>query len=143
MYANSSHLVELEKELLAKKINPTAMRLLVLDALKQKDQAVTFAEIEDSFQQSDRVTIYRTLRTFEQKGLIHSIVTGSITQYALCSDQCDETQHRDTHLHFMCNLCQKTICLTQSIVPEVEIPRGFHVDEVQVMVKGVCEQCFQ
>lgn len=142
MYQNPTNIGNLEQDLLAKNINPTAMRLLVLGALKQKSEAVTFSDIESSFEQSDRVTIYRTLKTFEQKGLIHTIVTGNITQYALCSEACDETKHRDTHLHFICRVCQKTICLTQFSIPEVEIPKGFHVDDVEVTIKGVCEDCF-
>lgn len=141
MYVSPNNIELLELELRAKNINPTAMRLLVLDVLKQRNEAVTFSDIEGSFDQSDRVTIYRTLKTFEQKGLVHTIVTGAVTQYALCSDDCNEEQHRDAHLHFICRVCQKIICLTQSSLPQVEIPKGFKVDDIEVTIKGVCEHC--
>lgn len=131
----------LEKELKAKNINPTAMRLLVLKFLKKQQEAVTLSDIEASFEQSDRVTIYRTLKTFESKGVIHSIVSNNVTQYALCSPECDERNHHDAHLHFLCKVCHKTICLTQVSIPQIEIPKGFKLDEIEMMAKGICNAC--
>ncbi|WP_158962703.1 Fur family transcriptional regulator [Myroides fluvii] len=131
----------IEEELLAKNIKPTAMRILVLKFLKQQLGAVSLADIENSFDQSDRVTIYRTVKTFESKGLLHSITANNVTQYALCSAKCSEDNHRDTHLHFVCNQCKKTICLTQVAIPPIEIPEGFQLSEIEVTVKGVCEHC--
>lgn len=133
--------VKLEEELLSKRINPTAMRILVLEYLKTQREAVTLGDIEASFEQSDRVTLYRTLKTFEQKGLIHRISTGAGTQYALCADQCSEDSHQDTHVHFICNQCKKTICLTQVHIPKMVIPSGFQFDEYEVLARGICEVC--
>lgn len=131
----------LENILIEKKIKPTAMRLLVLKFLKQQDGAVSLADIEASFDQSDRVTIYRTVKTFESKGLLHSITTNNVTQYALCSQGCDEDNHHDTHLHFVCSKCKKTICLTQVTIPKIEIPQGFQLDDIEVVAKGICKEC--
>ncbi|MCC9041466.1 transcriptional repressor [Myroides sp. M-43] len=133
--------LSLEQELQAKKINPTAMRLLVLKFLKQQKGAVSLADIEASFDQSDRVTLYRTVKTFESKGLLHSITTNNVTQYALCAQECDESHHHDTHLHFVCSNCKKTICLTQVSIPKIEIPAGFQLDAIDVVAKGVCKEC--
>lgn len=133
----------LEAELRAKNINPTAMRLLILKFLKQQKEAVALSDIECSFDLSDRVTIYRTLKTFEQKGLIHKIITSNSTQYALCLAACDENEHHDTHLHFICKQCQKTICLTHVSIPKIEIPEGFQLDDIEVTAKGICKTCLQ
>lgn len=131
----------LEKELLSKNINPTAMRLLVLKFFKQQHKAVTLGDIEAGFDQSDRVTLYRTVKTFESKGLIHSITSNNVTQYALCNSDCNEKKHRDTHVHFVCRNCGQTICLTQVLIPDVEVPAGFAVDDVEMVFKGVCADC--
>ncbi|MDR2224311.1 MAG: transcriptional repressor [Flavobacteriaceae bacterium] len=133
--------LSLEQELKSKSINPTAMRLLVLKFLKKQRGAVSLADIEASFDQSDRVTLYRTVKTFESKGLLHSITTNNVTQYALCAQECDEEHHHDTHLHFVCNQCKKTICLTQVSIPKIEIPDGFQLDDIDVVAKGVCKEC--
>ncbi|MGG5506068.1 MULTISPECIES: Fur family transcriptional regulator [unclassified Myroides] len=131
----------IEEELVAKNIKPTAMRILVLKFLKQQQGAVSLADIENSFDQSDRVTIYRTVKTFESKGLLHSITANNVTQYALCSSKCSADSHRDTHVHFVCNQCKKTICLTQVAIPTMDIPVGFQLSEIEVVAKGICENC--
>lgn len=131
----------IEEELRAKDIKPTAMRILVLKFLKGQEGAVSLADIENSFDQSDRVTIYRTVKTFESKGLLHSITANNVTQYALCSPNCSADNHRDTHLHFICKQCKKTICLTQVVIPTIEIPAGFELSEIEVIAQGICQQC--
>ncbi len=135
------NMIELEEELKSKNIKPTAMRLLVLQFLKKQDGAVSLADIESGFEQSDRVTIYRTVKTFESKGLLHSISTANVTHYALCSQACNEDKHHDTHLHFVCDNCKQTICLTQVIIPKIEIPKGFVLHNIEVIAKGVCATC--
>lgn len=131
----------IEEALLAKNIKLTAMRILVLKFLKQQQGAVSLADIENSFDQSDRVTIYRTVKTFESKGLLHSITANNVTQYALCSSHCSEDNHRDTHLHFICKQCKKTICLTQVAIPTIEIPAGFELSDIEVIAHGICQVC--
>lgn len=130
-----------DRQLNAKNIKPTAMRLLVLRFLHSKVNAVTLADIEQSFDQSDRVTIYRTIKTFESKGLVHKILTDNITRYALCSEHCDEQAHQDTHLHFECSVCNQTTCLTNVNLPPLKLPDGFLLSEIQIMGKGICALC--
>ncbi|MHC5202671.1 Fur family transcriptional regulator [Myroides sp. LJL119] len=134
-------MLELEQELKAKGINPTAMRLLIFKYLKQQDTAVSLSDIESSFELSDRVTIYRTLKTFESKGIIHGITSNNITQYALCPASCNETSHHDTHIHFHCKKCHKVVCLTNISIPKINLPTGFKLDEFEVIGKGVCQDC--
>jgi hypothetical protein len=57
-----------EQILASKKISPTAMRMLTLDFLLKQSAAVSLSDIENYFFRSDRITLYRTLKTFEKKG---------------------------------------------------------------------------
>ena len=59
----------LEHKLNSKKIKPTAMRLLVLRQLVESKSAVSLSELENQFDKVDKVTLYRTLKTFEEKKL--------------------------------------------------------------------------
>ncbi|MEQ9438450.1 MAG: hypothetical protein RIG62_05360 [Cyclobacteriaceae bacterium] len=61
----------LENTLKEKKIRPTAMRLLVLEYLLGQDVAVSLTDLYQSFENSDRVTLYRTLKVFEENRLVH------------------------------------------------------------------------
>ena len=131
-----------EKKLTDKRINPTAMRLLVLDSLLKQHSAISLSDIEKSLGPADRITIYRTLKTFEEKGLIHIIDDGTGSpKYALCAEGCDEDQHHDLHVHFYCTECKETFCLPNSKIPEVALPDNFTSTEMNLVVKGVCSKC--
>jgi Fur family ferric uptake transcriptional regulator len=83
-----------EKKLTDKKINPTAMRLLVLDSLLKQRSAISLSDLEKALETADRITIYRTLKTFEDKGLIHIIDDGTGSpKYALCLEDCNASKH--------------------------------------------------
>lgn len=133
---------DLEKILEAKNINPTAMRILVLDFLMQTSAAASLTDVEKGMYPADRITLYRTLKTFQEKGLVHSIEDGSgSSKYALCSSECDDNNHHDLHVHFYCNSCKETICLEKSAIPQVKLPAGFNVEEMSLLVKGICDLC--
>ena len=89
----------------------------------------------------DRVTVYRTLQTFVEKGIVHTIPTADNSiRYALCKD-CEEGHHHDDHVHFVCARCQKTICLDDIISPNIQLPEGYVANNVQVVINGVCAEC--
>jgi len=131
-----------ELRLTNKHINPTAMRILVLNSLSQKKAAVSLADIEKSLEPADRITIYRTLKTFAEKGLIHVIDDGTgAHKYALCVEDCDEGAHHDLHVHFNCIKCRETFCLPNSKIPEVALPDDFTSTEMNLVVRGICSAC--
>lgn len=133
---------EREYRLKEKNINPTAMRLLVLDVLMVQHSAISLNDLEKEMGRADRITLYRTLKTFEEKGLVHSIEDGSgATKYALCEKDCDGENHHDLHVHFYCNACKETFCLPNTKIPEVVLPVRFVSEEMNLVIKGVCEHC--
>lgn len=133
---------EIEQKLIDKKISPTAMRLLVLDFLVQQSAALSLSDIEKGLAPADRITIYRTLKTFEEKGLIHSIEDGTgAPKFAVCADDCDADGHHDLHLHFYCSHCNETYCMPATQIPKVTLPEKFTVKEVNLVVKGLCDKC--
>lgn len=133
---------EIEGVLTAKNISPTAMRILVLEYLQKQNTAVSLQDLERDFLHSDRTTLYRTLKTFEEKGLIHSINDGTeATKYALCAEACKAGDHYDLHLHFYCYSCKQTYCLPKHSIPQVTVPDGFELKELNLVAKGVCDRC--
>ncbi|MGZ5135561.1 MAG: Fur family transcriptional regulator [Flavitalea sp.] len=90
----------------------------------------------------DRVTVYRTLQSFLEKGIIHTIPTSdNSVRYALCKDDCRQGHHHDNHVHFLCKVCNSTICLEGVTIPEVKLPVGFQPTEYQMVVSGICKEC--
>jgi Fur family ferric uptake transcriptional regulator len=131
----------LENKLEDRNIKPTAMRLLVLKKLVESDVAISLNDLESTFDKADKTTLYRTLKTFEEKKLIHSIDdgTGSV-KYALCEEGC-ECQPQDQHIHFHCVKCGETYCFVHSLIPHTTIPSGFKVSSASMVYKGFCANC--
>lgn len=121
---------------------PTAMRLLVLEFLLKQSSAVSLTDLELGMGKTDRVTLYRSMRTFEEHGLVHRIEDGSgVPKFALCQHGCDVEGHHDLHIHFYCNTCKETHCLPKTHIPEIQLPIGYTANDTQLIVKGVCADC--
>jgi Fur family transcriptional regulator, ferric uptake regulator len=121
----------------------TACRRDILEVFLDHNFAITHGFLEKAFHdQYDRVTIYRTLKTFVDKGLIHRIADESgELRYGRCSEECGDHHHRDNHLHFKCERCGKTFCLETGLPSKLNIPDGFIANDVQVLIVGICKMC--
>ncbi|MTI23130.1 transcriptional repressor [Fulvivirga sp. RKSG066] len=123
-------------------LKSTPCRTEVLQLFFDNDHALSNAFIEKNISSSfDRVTVYRTLKSFEEKGLIHKVLDDNgITKYALCQD-CSTHHHHHEHVHFKCETCGQTTCIESVDIPEVKLPKGYKVKERNLLIQGVCEQC--
>lgn len=76
-----------DKQFGTRNIKPTAMRELVLKVLGEQQAAISLADLERKFENADKVTLYRILKTFEENKLIHIIHngTGSVKSVAKAS----------------------------------------------------------
>jgi Fur family ferric uptake transcriptional regulator len=125
------------------KLSVTDSRKKILELFLKSPEALTHADIEKKTGENfDRVTVYRTLQVFVEKGIIHHIpTTDNSVLYALCKDDCEEGHHHDNHVHFICEECDKTICLDDVTVPEVKLPKGFKPRHAEMVVNGICDDC--
>jgi len=131
-----------EKILKKRKVKPTAMRMLVLQFLLKEKVAVSLTDVENYFEKSDRTTLFRTLKTFVKHEIAHKIDDGTgVTKYALCEENCHCEIETDLHLHFHCRKCNETVCLTDHKIPQINLPNNFIADEVNLVVKGICDKC--
>ncbi len=135
-------MTEIEKTLNYHEVRPTAMRILIYKHLAQKDNAQALLDIETAFAKAERSTIFRTLKTFEENGIVHQIEDGTgITKYALCEPGCNCEIDQDLHLHFHCSNCDETVCLTEHKIPHINLPDGYIAEDVNLVVTGICEKC--
>jgi Fur family transcriptional regulator, ferric uptake regulator len=121
----------------------TDTRKKILNFFLESAGALTHADIEQrTSTEFDRVTIYRTLQTFVEKGIIHVIPSAdNAIRYALCKDNCAAGHHHDDHVHFMCDDCGTTYCLDHVSVPKIKLPKGFTANQTDLVVSGVCHKC--
>ena len=124
-------------------LSRTETRFKILDLFLASDKALSLAQIEASFEKLDRITLYRNLRTFESKGIIHRAVDGTNhPKYALCDEHCQAHSHQDNHPHFHCTVCEKTICLEDLVTPNLpKLPPGYQVVESNLILSGLCTDC--
>ena len=132
---------EIDNQLISRNIKPTAMRQLVLRVLMEQNVATSLLDLERKFERADKATLYRTLKTFEEKKLIHSIIDGSgSVKYALCHKSCECTAY-ESHVHFYCVKCKHTYCLDELPIPSFQLPKDFSLESMDMVVKGVCSNC--
>lgn len=131
---------DIKKILQNHKLRVTAGRIDILDFFIRQNRTLSAKDLEDEFTDSDRVTLYRTLSSFTEKGVLHKIPDDSgFATYGLCHDTCDSDDHKHDHMHFKCNDCGTIECLEQN-VPIVKIP-GYQVTEANLILKGKCKTC--
>lgn len=142
MLPGMEHPVNRAENLLRRaQLRVTPTRLQVLELFLHHPHALPHSEVEARVTAFDRVTLYRTLTTFTERGLLHRVPDDAgITKYALCTD-CSEHHHHDNHVHFKCVNCGNTLCLAQSILPRVEVPEGYRVQDISLLVQGICPSC--
>ena len=135
-------MIDLENVLKKNGVKPTAMRLLVLQLLIHKKLAFSLTDLENNFEKSDRTTLFRTIKTFVKSGIAHKIDDGTGSpKYALCEENCRCDIGTDLHLHFHCNVCNETACITEQKIPNIILPIGYVAEDVNLVVKGVCDKC--
>lgn len=125
------------------KLRKTDFRLKVLEVfLEHSHAAVTNQELEKKLGEFDRITLYRTLKSFESSGLVHQVMDGSsTTKYALCANDCKVHQLNQEHAHFLCNTCGATYCMDNVGSLDLSLPQNYIIDKVQVALSGVCAKC--
>lgn len=120
----------------------TKQRVSVLEEFALDTAAISQPDLEKKLgKEIDRVTLYRILNIYEDKGILHRIMDMNGTaNYAICSSACSEDHHHDEHVHFNCTACAKIYCL-EVTVPKVNMPKGFTAKSTTTITYGICEKC--
>ena len=125
------------------RLRTTTSRSAILDLFIHNDYALSYSDIEREVAAAfDRVTVYRTLKTFLDKGVVHKVLDdGGSLKYALCNDHCTSSGHHHDHVHFKCTKCGQTNCLDDVEVPGIKLPNGFIAKEFNLLIQGICSKC--
>tara|TARA_B110000046_G_C12880411_1_gene349880 strand:- start:151 stop:555 length:405 start_codon:yes stop_codon:yes gene_type:complete len=131
---------ELFKE---KGLRVTTFRANVYHIFEQYSLAISAGLIEEELKSFDRITLYRTLKIFKEKGIIHEILfPNEEKKLALCKEagKKNEDLHRHEHIHFRCNQCEETYCVDLPNHPELDL-KGFQIDQLEIQAVGTCKSC--
>jgi Fur family ferric uptake transcriptional regulator len=124
------------------KLRQTAIRIQVIEIFLSRTGAVSQADLEQLLGPVDRITLYRTLRSFEEQGIIHRAIdaTGKL-KFALCTGGCSNSEHFDAHAHLYCERCERTLCLDDIAPPLLPAQANFQVTSAFLALHGICAEC--
>ena len=123
----------------------TPVRARVLMLLLEAKRPLSVPDILRAMaQRSIAVTVYRTLGTLVEKGVVHRVRSEDRTwRYAMGDTKSPHTHH---HPHFICEECGKVQCLKQIELPagfvaSLHLDKRYTIDYSEVMLHGVCPNC--
>ncbi|SFW75674.1 Fur family transcriptional regulator, ferric uptake regulator [Sinomicrobium oceani] len=129
---------DIENLLRSHRLKRTSARMEILSLLLGSSHTISYNDISDALGDNfDKSTVYRTLNSFEEKGIIHAVNdgTGGI-KYAVTREE-----GREAHVHFKCDNCSQTYCLPDTKIPNVKAPRGFVIKNSSLLINGTCKYC--
>ena len=120
----------------------TAQRAVILEILEGSRSHLTAAQIADQVVDGDvaltRSTVYRTLDTLVEVGMIKASQIGRSVYYEYLHDD-------HSHHHLVCSGCGATVHIhgaeIDASLTRAASQAGFRVAEIQVLVGGVCREC--
>lgn len=133
--------LELTSLLKARKLKSTTARLKLLTVIASHETAVPYSIIQAELKDLDRVTLYRTLNTLLEKGIIHKALTAeNDTYYAMCTHQCTSAAHNHEHIHFQCSNCNEVSCVPIPRPISIDVPNAT-VNSIEIQATGLCSKC--
>ena len=119
----------------------TAFRMAVLDVFLATPNALSTEDIEASLGKFDRVTLYRTLKTFKDKGVLHEIAyPNDQRMLALSEKKCASDDHPHNHVHFRCTVCKTIRCIDVAEIPTLNL-KDFELHQIEIQARGICPAC--
>lgn len=126
-----------------KNLRSTAFRKQVLNVFLDTEGALSQEQIASSIGDFDRITLYRTLKIFLEKGVLHEVVIpGEEGRFALCDLECShhEQEHLHHHIHFQCTMCNTVTCIDLPEGIELKLPEH-QVNQWSINAQGYCKTC--
>lgn len=120
----------------------TPARIAVLARIEALSRPASHAELAalPELSSLDDITLYRTLATLEEAGLVHR-VHGIDGVWRYCAQPRGVQGCPGNHVHFLCTHCGGMHCLLDQPMPRVEVPAGVAVEGRHFLVFGRCVAC--
>ena len=124
-------------------ISKTSQRLAVLDILLKATTPLSVNTIRQALETKaniDKVTVYRILSLFRQRGIIREIASAGGANYFEMT-----TLENPLHPHFNCRNCGAFTCLAPlpfTQAPELILSKDdYSIDHIEINISGLCACC--
>lgn len=125
-------------------LRKTPVRVGVLQVLAKAGRSMSVPQLLGKMPGVDSVTVYRTLNTFVNRGIVHRVRSEDRSWlYALGPAQ-KSAEHK--HPHFVCESCGKVECLSGATIPDdfvrqLGVSKSYLVSYSEVVLHGTCPNC--
>jgi len=120
----------------------TEARIRVLGLVRDLGHPLTHAELtaREELADLDAITLYRTLATLEDAGLVHRVL-GVDGAWRTCAQPEGSGGCPGNHAHFQCTGCGRMRCLVNQPMPRVVPPQGATIQSRHFVAVGRCAAC--
>lgn len=122
----------------------TKLRYAVLEIFMESKTSLSHNDLSNKLNiDFDRVTLFRTLTTFEEVGILHRIIDFEGTaQYAFTTE--NEKDDEQCHAHFVCLSCKEIFCMDEAFpLSKINAPKDFQKISLDIKVSGYCANCLR
>lgn len=128
-----------EKVLHEHNLKRTGCREGIISVLNEAGQPLSENEIRNRLAGNfDRTTFYRSFKILQQNHILHKIVVNNqLVKYGIGNPVTNPVYHA----HFYCTSCDGIKCLEPLPVDLSGVPGEYLVQETEIIIKGLCDQC--
>jgi Fur family ferric uptake transcriptional regulator len=114
----------------------------VLEIFNKNEEALSAIDlVERLHQEMNKTTVYRILERLEEIGILHSFKGKDGFRWYAMQNITLSNNHSESHPHFHCYDCGKTICLNQEpLIPTIP---NYKVQSAELLLTGQCEDCLR
>ncbi len=124
-------------------LSKTPQRIAVLTLLLKAEAPLSVRDISQELAAKariDRVTIYRILSLFKQRGIAREIASSGGTNYFEMA-----SQENPVHPHFNCRNCGELSCMEPLTFSQsrqlISGKDDYSVDHIEINISGLCAAC--
>jgi Fur family ferric uptake transcriptional regulator len=125
-------------------VHLTQNRIAVFKLLTEKKTALSVSVImKQSDILLDRISVYRALKHFLQKGLVEIVPNNEgNSKYILASSKKEIVKSRDNRCaYFTCTDCQHTEIIIEPIVVNFDSFTNHQISNYKLIIEGLCTGC--
>ncbi len=125
-----------------RRLSKTRKRIHILRVMMNSSDPLSGKEIGDRMAEPcDKSTVYRTLNTLYDNGMVQRIIIDHEVRYALKEQHQPDSSNESDHVHFKCSVCEKVFCMKDLVIEDYPLPKGFTKKENQFLIIGTCSAC--
>ncbi len=125
-------------------IHITRCRIAVFKMFYHHNEALPTSYINKYFLGSiDRISVYRALKTFIQKGILLRIpnTEGEIRYMLMQNNTSNSVICKTQVAYFLCTCCEQMKMLDEPVFQQFQLPENINANQCYFLIEGTCKSC--